>query len=209
MEKFLIFIKHHFKFLWKIIEWGNGIVFLLVYSRKLDTVTTDVFKEFTDDNFTFRKLNLSDVEPLYNLIRSQNASDLEYFKPHGLDLHSIRKQHRNHAFLMMGSFANGNITGYFFLRFFINRKCFVGRLIDEKYRGRGIGLVMNKIMYETAWRMNFRCLSTISRNNKAVMKAHSRNQSMLILKELQNDYLLVEFIRGDNIKDHNGVKEEF
>ena len=54
---------------------------------------------------------------------------------------------------------------------------------------------MNFIMYETAWRMGFRCLSTISRNNIAVMRAHAKNPTMVVLKELSNDYLLVEFVR--------------
>jgi len=88
-------------------------------------------------------------------------------------------------------------VGYFFLRFFANRKCFVGRIIDREYRGMGIGNGMNRIMYRTAWNMGFRCLSTMSKNNSAVMKAHQKNSSMLVLKELQNDYILVEFINPD------------
>ena len=95
---------------------------------------------------------------------------------------------------MMGTFADQKMVGYFFLRFFANRKCFVGRLIDKEYRGKGIGYEMNKIMYNTAWEMGFRCLSTISKNNKSVMGAHAKNSAMIVLKELQNDYLLVEFI---------------
>ncbi len=59
---------------------------------------------------------------------------------------------------------------------------------------------MNFIMYETAWRMGFRCLSTISRNNAAVMRAHSGNRSMRILKELNDGYMLVEFIQSDKTK---------
>ena len=58
---------------------------------------------------------------------------------------------------------------------------------------------MNNIMYEISWGMNFHCLSTISKNNKAVMRAHSKNESMIVLKELQNDYLLVEFVRDQNV----------
>jgi hypothetical protein len=86
------------------------------------------------------------------------------------------------------------MAGYFFLRFFMNGKCFVGRLIDKDYRGKHIGKVMNRIMYETAWKMNFRCLSTISKNNQFVMRSHADNQKMVVLKDLQNDYLLVEFL---------------
>jgi|WetSurMetagenome_2_1015567.scaffolds.fasta_scaffold23695_3 hypothetical protein len=195
MEGFLIFIKHHFRFLWKIIEWGNGLLFSFLYQSKLEKVLPEVFREFAESPFTFRKLNLSDASALHNLIHSQKESDLEYFKPHGFDIESISKQFNNHSFLMMGVFEHQKIIGYFFLRFFANRKCFVGRLIDTEFRGKGIGLIMNKIMYETSWRMGFRCLSTISKNNLAVMRAHAKNQRMIILKDLANDYLLVEFVR--------------
>jgi hypothetical protein len=194
MEGFLIFIKHHFSFLWKIIEWGNGLLFSIFYKSKLEKVLPGVFREFAEPPFTFRKLGLSDAGTLHNLIHSQNESDLKYFKPHGFDIETIRKQFNNHSFLMMGVFEQQKIAGYFFLRFFANKKCFVGRLIDTEYRGKGIGLIMNKIMYETSWRMGFRCLSTISKNNLAVMRAHAKNRRMIILKDLANEYLLVEFV---------------
>jgi hypothetical protein len=198
MVKILIFIKHHFKFLWKIIEGGNGMLFSILYKPKLFSILPQVFKEFTLVSFTFRRLNLLDAKQLHSLIISQEADDLEYFHPHGLDMKSIENQFNNRAFLMMGVFEADKIIGYFFLRFFWNKKCFVGRLIDKNYRGKGIGNVMNSIMYEISWRMDFRCLSTISRNNNLVMHAHSRNSNMIVLKELQDDYLLVEFIKKDN-----------
>jgi len=196
MEKILIFIKHHFRFLWRIIEWLNGIIFSLFHRSKLRKVLPGVIDEFSRPPFSYRKLTSEDTEILFELINTQDPSDLEYFKPHGFDIQSIRKQFKNRSFLMMGVFDKGKITAYFFLRFFANRRSFVGRLIDREYRGKGIGQVMNDIMYETSWRMGFRCLSTISQNNTAVMKAHSRNQSMKVIKKLPNNYLLVEFVRG-------------
>jgi hypothetical protein len=195
MEKILLYIKHHLRFLWDIIEWINGYIFSLLYRPGMEAVLPTVFKEAEKSSFIFRRLNLTDADALYLLIKNQDEADLEYFSPHSFDLASIIKQFRNRSFLMMGVFDAEKMIGYFFLRFFINKKCFVGRLIDKNYRGQGIGLIMNYIMYETSWRMKFRCLSTISRNNKNVMKAHAKNQSIRILKELRNDYLLVEFVR--------------
>lgn len=197
MERLLIFIKHHFAFLWEIIEWSNGLLFSLFYKPRMKKVLADVFKEFTTAGFHFRTLTLADIDTLHELINSQPASDLTYFSPHGFDLKSLQAQFKKPSFLMMGAFEGNKMVGYFFLRFFFNRKCFVGRLINKDHRGKGIGLVMNKIMYETAWRLNFRCQSTISKNNAAVMKAHSKNLNMVVLKELQHDYLLVEFIKKD------------
>jgi GNAT superfamily N-acetyltransferase len=195
MERILIFIKHHFVFLWKIIEWGNGLIFFLFYKSRLEKVLLGVFNESAIPPFSYRRLFLSDAGLLHGLIQVQEVSDLEYFRPHGFDLISVRRQFKNRSFLIMGAFDGGKMVGYFFLRFFANRKCFVGRLIDKDYRGKGIGSVMNSIMYETAWRMGFRCLSTISQNNTAVMRTHAKNPTMIVIKELQNDYLLVEFIR--------------
>ena len=195
MEKLLIFIKHHLRFLWEIIEYINDHLFFRFYYRNMNSVIPKVFKEFTLSNFDIRVLKPRDASLLYELIKIQPENDLKYFKPHGFNIRSIKKQFNKKAFLMMGVFDNEKLVGYFFLRFFANKKCFVGRLIDKDYRGKGIGNVMNDIMYNIAWGMSFRCLSTISKNNKAVIGAHKKNQNMIVLKELKNNYLLVEFIR--------------
>ena len=195
MEKLFIYIKHHLSILWKFIEWINGMLFSLFYSSKLAIISQRVIKDFSHSPFSFRRLTIANIIPLHNLIVSQPESDLEYFLPHGFDFKSLTNQFKNPSFLMMGTFYNDEIVGYFFLRFFVNRKCFVGRLIDHKYRGKGIGLIMNSIMYENAWQMGFRCLSTISRDNRLVMQAHSKNSAMKVLKKLPNNYLLVEFVR--------------
>jgi len=194
MEKVMIFIKHRFPTLWRIMEWCNGIIFWLFYCSRLEKVLPSVLLEFANPPYLYKRLDLSDSDALFKLMNTQNSSDLKYFNPHGIDLKSIKNQFRNHAFLMMGVFDEEILVGYFFLRFFINKQCFVGRLIDKDFRGRGIGPVMNKIMYEISWRIEFQCLSTISKNNIAVMKAHSKNPSMVVLKELQDDYLLVQFV---------------
>ena len=177
------------------IDWLNGLFFKLFFRRKLERILPAVIHKYSCSGITCRKLDLRDINDLFELIESQDPTDLKYFQPHGFDMPSLYSQFKKPSFLMMGAFSESRIIGYFFLRFFSNKKCFVGRLIDKEFRGKGVGSIMNNIMYETGWRMGFRCLSTISRNNKAVMKAHSKNPSLKILRELQNDYLLVEFIK--------------
>jgi len=200
LERFLLFIKHNVRFLWRIIEWGNGILFSLLYRSRLEKVLSGVFEEVTESRYNFRKLAQADINGLHLLLNSQDEGDLDYFKPHRFDIKSLERQLKIPSFLMMGAFDGEKMAGYFFLRFFANKKCFVGRLTDKDYRGKGIGRTMNRIMYETAWRMGFRCLSTISRNNTLVMKAHAENRNMVVLKELAGDYMLVEFVRGDFMK---------
>lgn len=51
---------------------------------------------------------------------------------------------------------------------------------------------MNHIMYQTAWQNGFRCLSTISKQNSSIYNFHQTDKNFVVLKELPNDYLLVE-----------------
>lgn len=200
MEGLLLFIKHKVGFIWCIIENLNDLLFRSFYLSRLEKILPVLFDEFSTGTFQYRKLNIEDAWRLFRMIHNQPSSDLDFFKPHLFDEKSIIKQVRKASFLMMGVFDGEAITGYFFLRFFANRKCFVGRIIDKEYRGKGIGQVMNNIMYHTAWRMKFRCFSTISKNNIAVMKSHSTNRHMLVRRELKNDYLLVEFLPNEEQK---------
>lgn len=196
MEKIFIYIKHNFKLLWLIIEWGNGLLFDLLYRKRLNNQLRSIFTEFALLPYCYRVLNQSDAQDLFSLIQRQELSDLEFFRPHGHDFHSINSQFYNRTLLMMGVFDQDDLVGYFFLRFFANKKCFVGRLIDRNYRGKGIGINMNHIMYEISCRMGFRCMSTISNKNKNVLKAHAKNPTISIVKKLPNDYLLVEFLKS-------------
>lgn len=196
LVKILLYIKHHFSFLWQIIEWLNAFLFQLLHARRFKKVITGVNEKFSTGSFSFRVLEHEDLKALHTLINSQASGRLDYFKPHGFDRKSLKKIFRNPSFLMMGAFKGEQLVGYFFLRCFWNRKCFVGRLIDEPFEGKGIGRVMNNIMYNIAWESGFHCMSTISKNNHLVMKSHANNPSMKVLKELDNDYLLVEFVNS-------------
>ena len=190
----MLFIKHRVGFAWNFIEEGNDIAFNIFFKSILEKALSFTFSNFIQGPYQYRRLTSEDAGRLFILIQNQPSSDLKFFKPHPFDELSILKQTSKKSFLMMGAFDDDKLVGYFFLRFFANKKCFVGRLIDKEYRGQGIGEVMNRIMYETAWRMKVRCLSTISRDNNAVMKAHASNKHMIVLKELKNNYLLVEFL---------------
>ncbi len=155
------------------------------------------FKEFTMSNYQFRMIDSCHLELLYDLIHRQSATRLDYFRPHNFERNDLEKVNRNSAFMMFGVFHQDYLVGYFFLRCFWNRKCFVGRLIDEPFEKQGIGRMMNQIMYQTAWRSGFRVFTTVSQDNEQVMRSHANNPTARIVKPLANRYLLVEFIKDD------------
>ena len=175
----------------------NSVLFRLLYRGALLAESERCFDEFTLDAYTFRRLQSSDMAALYDLLHRQRHGRLRFFNPHEFDLDSLNAVARNAAFLMFGVFEGDQLVGYFFLRCFWNRKCFVGRLIDEPSERKGIGRVMNNILYNTAWRSNFRCYTTVSKSNELVMRSHRRNPHAKVVQELANDYLLIEFVHGE------------
>ena len=196
--RILLFVKHNLPFIWQGIDQLNVLLFRILHEKKMNRVSENVIRNYTDPGYTIRRQRREDLSQLEKLLTRQAAERVVFFKPHNFDYESLEKVWRNPSFLMMGVFDGPLMVGYFFLRCFWNEKCFVGRLIDEPYERRGIGRTMNDIMYNIAWQTGFRCLSTISRKNHRVMKAHAQNQVMKVLKNLSNDYLLVEFIKPYN-----------
>ena len=118
MEKILIFVKHHFAILWRILEGVNDIIFRVVYQGELDKKLEEVYNRNNTEEYTFRSLGRIDIPDLFYLIDNQNEKDLRYFSPHGFDIVSLQKQLNKSAFLMMGVFCKDQLVGYFFLRFF-------------------------------------------------------------------------------------------
>lgn len=189
----LIFIKHRMPWVWAGIECLNSVLFVVLHRKRMQVQVDRAFGGFRLEGFDFRTLVDTDLAALETMIQSQGEQRLRYFQPHGFDRANLRRMHSSSAFLMFGVFKKDRIVGYFFLRCFWNRKCFVGRLIDEPFEGRGVGRVMSQIMYHAAWWSGFRCLTTISKHNSAVVRSHNRNPHARVVGELSNDYLLVEF----------------
>lgn len=195
MTRLLLFVKHRLPLIWRIIESLNSVLFKLLHRDRLKREASQCFEEFKLDGYEFRALHHDDLEGLFTLLKRQKEGRLDYFKPHGFDRKSLAQVYADPAFLMFGVFSGAELVGYFSLRCFWNRRAFVGRLIDEAHERKGIGRVMNSILYNTAWKSDFRCHTTISKRNAMVMRSHAKDPNVKILKELPNDYLLIEFIR--------------
>ena len=194
IARVLLFIKHRLPWLWVLVDWLNSRLYSLLHRKRMAVQVDRAIGEFRMNGFEYRPLNAGDLQALADLLERQGEARLRYFQPHGFDVASLSKMHANPAFLMFGVFRDQLLVGYFFLRCFWNRKCFVGRLIDRDHEGQGIGRVMNQIMYHIAWRSGFRCMTTISRDNKAIIRSHQNNPHARFVGELANGYMWVEFV---------------
>lgn len=189
-----LYLKNNHPIIWKFIEFVNGKIFNFLYLKRFTAVNSHLLNSQELPPFTFRKLKEEDLEQITILIANLEPVQGAYFEPHLFDLKSLRRVFKNPSFIMMGVFLNSQLVGYFLLRCFINKKCFVGRLVDKEYRGKDIGKKMNEILYHSAWDSGFRCFATISKENDLVLKAHTGNPSMFVMHELDDNYLLVEFV---------------
>lgn len=192
MEIILIYLKHKMPWLWGFIEMVNGMVFNFFYGHKLIPTTLKYLPYKHKDDFIYKRLEHINLKDLSDLLSHQK--DMKFFQPHSFDLKTIKRLFNNPSFLMMGVFKNDKIVGYFFLRFFVNKKAFIGRMVTLEYQRLGLAKEMSKIMYGITWDMGFRCLTTISEDNKAIFDLHKKESNVRFLKNLSNKYHLVEIL---------------
>jgi hypothetical protein len=193
MENILIYIKHKLPFIWIIIEKINGYIFYLLFGRRLNKVVKNYLPFKLSYEIEFRLIKNKDLPDLEKYLKSEK--DLDYFSPHDFSLKTLQKMQTYNAFLMMGVFDKNELAGYFFLRFFSNKKAFIGRMVRTKFRRKGLAKEMSRIMYSIVWDMKFRCLTTISSNNQAIFTLHESENNIKHLKTLSNNYHLVEIVQ--------------
>ena len=198
--RFLLFVKHNLTFVWSMIETVNGLLFQLFFRDNLLKTAEKVCRKYSDTFWELRMLQEDDLKELADFFQKQPDESYLYFKPHGFGEAELSKISKNPAFMMFGVFErmSGNICGYFMMRFFANRKCFVGFLVDINARGRGIAGLMGKTMLEISWENNFTALATVSRKNEAAIKAYRKLNNFSVVKELPEDYICIKYEKEKN-----------
>ena len=140
-------IKNRFLFLWKVVEWGNATLFYLMHKKKLMEINSVL--EQVSNVYRFRTTTEEDVKKLVDFFARQPEEAFEFFKPHGFDGKAIREVVKNKSFLTFVVLKDDVTVGYFFLRCFVNGKCFRGKIVHKDWQGRGIAkLVVDMLRSE-------------------------------------------------------------
>ena len=201
--RFLYRIKAYHPKAWLLIENINSRLFGIFYFKRLTAKLQMTMSELSSSGCRFRMLTLNDLSALKELLNSLEPGLQSYFEPHSFSEKALIRQMTNKAFFMMGAFQGKQLIGYFFIRAGVNKKCFVGRLVHKNYRRKGIGHMMNKIMYDAAWQAGFRIFATFSMDNTFVIESHKNNPFIIYQNPLENNYILVEFKRHDLSSENN------
>ena len=187
------FIKDKCRFLWDAVEWGNAFLFSLQHKNTLKEVP-HLLQNISNDVYTIRVTENSDAIKLERFFSVQPDSAFEFFKPHDFDRETIQKIIKNKAFLTFVVTVNDEIVGYFFLRSFINGKCFRGKIVDKDWQGRGIAKLMGIAMTKVAESLHLRMFGSISPNNYASLASAKASNDIKVHKTLENGYLYIEFL---------------
>lgn len=185
-------IKERFGFIWDAVEWGNATTFSISHNSQLKKLPA-LLKECSND-YTYRLAEISDSEQLEKFFSEQPEKAFEFFKPHDFDKKSIEKIIKNKAFLTFVVLKDNAIVGYFFLRCFVNGKCFRGKMVHKDWQGKGIAKQMGTVMTKVSHALGLRMFGTISPDNFASLASSKASNEVKILKTLDNGYYYIEYL---------------
>lgn len=193
MYQIIQFVRHNIPFIWNIIDYLNASVFKFRYERKLKSLPV-LLSKYDDETFSYQLAEDTDAAKLVEFFRNQPQSAFEYFKPHDFDLSTIIKLIKNPAFIIILAKNNSKIVGYAFLRCFANGKSFRGKIVDINQRGKGIAKQFGLQTTEIALNLDLGLYGTISRSNASSMASSESSNEIKIIKELPDDYLLIQYL---------------
>ncbi len=182
-------IRDKFGWLWSIIECQNSFLFNMRYGKKLKNFSFTSVPE----GYEVIPISAIETESIVEFFARQPEEAFTYFKPHGFDAKSIKRLQQNKAFLAYVIMLNQDIVGYVFLRCFFNGKCFRGKMVDFRHRGKGIGKILGTIANEIAYGIGLRMFATVSPENMASLESTKAVNDINIIKQLPNgDYYIEE-----------------
>jgi len=140
-----------------------------------------------------RPLNIEDSDQLQDFLRTIPETHLKYFQPHGFEKEALEEVLSSRAFQAYGLFVDGDMGAYALLKISPTGSAFLGRLVAPQFTGCGLGSFLSRYLYWQAGLAGLRPRSTISRHNTASLGSHQAAAEFNIIRELPNDYLLIEF----------------
>jgi len=185
LYKLFYFIKNKFHFIWTIISHINSLLFYLLYPKiRLKVNSRFESNKFIninkDKKINIRLLGIDDLVELLTLLQKKENQSI-FFQPFNFSEKKIRKILSSSSFINLGLFQDDLLIGYFFLRLFINKKAFLGLILDSSFRGKGFSNIMLKILYDISNKIRFKLYSTIWKDNLNSYNAHKKN---FILKKV-------------------------
>ena len=199
LYKIAHFLQERFSFIWDFIEILNAWLFLLRYGRKLKGIQPILTKHQGD--FIVREATLKDVDAIISFFEAQPKESFVFFKPHPFDAPTTKKLIKNRSYLFFIVLDGSQVVGYYFLRSFFMGKSYLGKLVDYRYRGKGIGKMMCLSAMEIAIYCGLRMYETISKDNLASLYSTQKVLDTRIIEEMEDNYIYIEDLPKGSLKE--------
>ena len=185
-------LRDRFGFIWNLVECGNALVFALTHKAALKKIPA-ILQECSG-MYALRVAELADATALATFFAEQPEEAFKFFKPHAFDEKTLSKIIRNRAILTFLVLDGEKIVGYFFLRCFVNGKSFRGKIVDYRYRGKGIAKLQGLAATKVASALEMRVFGTISPENYASLASSKAVNEVRIVETLENGYYYIEYL---------------
>ena len=188
---FAHYLKEKCPLIWISIEKVNEWLFLLRYGKRLMRINkTDI------EGFVIKRLKDISTDVVVEFFQLQPEEAFTYFNPHPFDAKSIKRLQKNKSYLayILLDKNNSIVAGYCFIRCFFLGQGFRGRMVDIDYRGKGLGIAMNKMLNEIGFGIGLRLFETVSRDNVASYRSAISASKVRVVEEHPNNELYLEIL---------------
>ena len=179
-------VQQRLPWIWDGVEAVNAALFMAKVQGRMSRL-----KDACDGGA--RIVGVEDAERLAGFFARQPKESFRWFQPHGFDVETLRKLLRRKSYIMYVMEENdGEIVGYAFLRCFFNGKCFLGKMVDAEYQGKGICTKLCAVGMEIADALGLRMFESINRENVGSMRASEKACDVVVVRELEGGDVLIE-----------------
>ena len=185
-------VKLRYPVVWDWVEDINGILLGKSRSQRM----TDIKKEILvfppgHSGLVFRDAKKEDIPLIVEFLNHLSAEDVAHFRPFPFTHRSLGHVISCGTYQVYLAMSGKELVGLFFLRFFINRQCFLGFTVKSSYRGKGIGRKMIEAMASAVKDSGFQLMSTVCADNQASIKAHMAAARFEIVDRLSSNEIVL------------------
>ena len=187
-------VKSRYPIIWQWIERRNGYLLSKVFSYRLEVIKKKIITYPLSQNITTKPALIKNIEDIANLLKNLSQTERAFFNPFPFTPRSINHVISCGTYQLYLVYNNQNeeLIGLFFLRFFLNRQCFLGFVVKNEYRGRGIGKKMIDAMVKGVQGSGFTLMSTVCAENKASLRAHLAGGQFEIVETLPTNEIVLK-----------------
>ena len=187
-------LKYRYPNVWNIVEDVNGHILIEAYSLRLKRIKETILSYAIGQDVHLKYASLEEIKDIICLLKSLSEEERQFFNPFPFTQRSINHVISCGTYQLYLVYNNQNeeLIGLFFLRFFLNRQCFLGFVVKNEYRGRGIGKKMIDAMVNGVQGSGFTLMSTVCAENKASLRTHLAGGQFDIIETLPTNEIVLK-----------------